>query len=51
MGNESSDSLRGIANRVQGVPGKGQKQNFPRYRRRNGRTVGIDHFREVTETV
>lgn len=38
--NESSDSLRGIANRVQGVPGKGQKQILPRYCRRNGGTVG-----------
>lgn len=38
--NESSDSLRGIANRVQGVPGKVQKQILPRYCRRNGGTVG-----------
>lgn len=27
------------------------QQNLPRHRRRNGGTVGIDHFREVTEMV
>lgn len=30
---------------------KGQKQILPRYSRRNGGTVGIDHFRDLTEMV
>lgn len=39
--NASFDSLRGIANRVQGVPGAGAY----------GGTVGLDHFRDLAEMV